>query len=193
MKCTCVCKINPQAGLNIARNTIQSISTFKSKHDKDSALLSGIAVTVTTALVQSISLLIDVLNEDSDIEDPENISHVIEEGYAVLMDLASTCRFANRSILSLDKSLFPSEDGMDGRTSGSPSSPSSRLNGQAINGESQILAADLDTAAPGGDESSGGPSVGTSKFDSLLDGLQVGYSDLDMIPPTECPDPGWRI
>lgn len=190
MKCTCVSKINPQDGLNIARDTIRDISTFKSKHDKDNTLLSGIAVTVTTALVQSILLLVDVLNEESDTQDSDNISHVIEEGYAVLMDLASTCRFANTSILSLDKTLFPSEDETDGHTPVSPPSPSSRLNGQPNGVESQIVAAELDTVAPGEDESLRGPSVETLKFDSLLDGLEVGYSDLDMIQPTICPEPG---
>lgn len=193
MKCTCYAKLKPEDGLRIARDTIQVISPFRPGKEIGTSVLSGIAIVVTTALIHSVSVLIDTLNEESENdEESEIVSNVIEEGYGVLMDLASTCRFTNSAILSLDKKLFPSEDEMNGPITGPQALPSFELNGISNNRASQrALSEEVGNAALAEDEALGARPTGMSKWNSLLEGLQAGYGDLDTIPPTQCPGAGW--
>lgn len=131
--------------------------------------------------------MIDILNEESDdSHESESLSSIIEEGYAVLMGLAPYCRFTNSAILTLDKKLFPSEDEADDIIPGLQATPSPARNGQLIDGGPQRLAAAIDEAALG-------QSVETRKWNSLLQGLQLGYSDLDKMPVTQSSEVVWGV
>ncbi|MBE3042705.1 hypothetical protein IMZ48_09060 [Candidatus Bathyarchaeota archaeon] len=138
------------------------------------------------ALKHSIPLLLDVLNEYSnDHEDPEGISDMIEEGYATLMDLASTCKFAKSAVSFLDSRLFSSEDGMEDPSLEAQVSPSPEYNALSNQEAVQDLFPDeQEDTSLGVNEALGSRARETTGWNSLLDDLEVGYSSLD----TNCPE-----
>lgn len=182
--CECFDRTVADDGVKIAHDTIGAICDFKTRQ-AGSFVLSGMAITITMALNHAISILLNVLDEESDgQEEPEGISGVVEEGYAVLMDLAPTCEFANSATLSLNARLFSSDDGTEcpspkphvvpSITSNTPS------NQDAV--ESLVLDEPRDTSMGISNNPWRGQTQ-TTGWNSLLDDLQAGYSDLDTASP----------
>ena len=180
--CSCFSRGKAGDGRGIAHDTIRAISGFYSQTARK-PVNSAITVTITTALVLSISLFLDVLgNEVNDQEESERISVIIEEGYNLLMELAPTCKFASSAVSSVDERLFSTEDNFEHQSVESRLSPvfgaDGTYNEEVVPG--RLPAGGTPFAR---NDRSGHASMEIERRNNPLDDLQAGYGDLDTVSP----------
>lgn len=178
--CTCFSRTKTGDGRAIAHETISFCSKVGSQA-ASGPFIPGIAITVTTALVYSISLLLDVFDDEQDDEgESEKTSGLIEEGYGFLMQLVPTCKVAGCAVSSLDERLFSSDDDLELGGSNFPAPPSLRIDTSYADGSAQGLML-AEGSPPSRDSVPGGAPMEMERGNNLLDDLQTGYGELDII------------
>lgn len=178
--CNCFVRTKTGDGRGIACKTIRACSKVISPAESG-PFAPGIAITVTTALVYSISLFLGILDDEHvDEQESERISGLIEEGYGFLMQLVPSCKFASSAVSSLDERLFSSENDPELGSSKSSDPVAIGLDTLYDDGVAQgaILAGGL---SPARDPLAAGASVEMESGNNPLQDLETGYGDLDSI------------
>ncbi|KAH7140040.1 hypothetical protein B0J13DRAFT_69852 [Dactylonectria estremocensis] len=172
--CGCFRRMRPD-GLEIVRETLQAVQQFTKRVSHDTLPSS---LTITSSLVQCVLFLLTVLDESSEVQESDKASDMVEEMYGMLMDMATTSWTAQSAIATLDAALFSPVAEASVRQAHQACTP--RLHVSIDQTIVQRSSPAENRAVPSvGDKSLGDRSKGSS----LLDELQAGYQELDLISP----------